>query len=311
VEIARTRLAQSVVQEIKGYPPKPLKLKMYYDCNPPNKGHWTYKQFIKKIDPESGKPISNPEAYAAMRINPMDNAANLPPAYLVALQNMSAKMKLRFFDGKFADANPNAYFCEDNFETWRIVDASELPDMVRVVVAVDPSGSDDVDNATNDAIGIAVVGLGVDGRAYVLEDCTVKAGPGTWGKVATNAYDRHGADLIIGEGNFGGAMVKFVVQAAKPRVPFKLVTASRGKVVRAAPISVLYDDGKVSHVGELYDMEEEMCGFSKVGYIGEKSPNRADAVIWGLTELFYGIINKAGREKSSTVEILPTVNHWG
>jgi phage terminase large subunit-like protein len=108
-----------------------------------------------------------------------------------------------------------------------------VPDFVRVVVAVDPSGSDDEDNADNDEIGIVIVGLGTDGNAYLLEDCTVKAGPATWGRVATDGYDRHAADLIVGETNFGGAMVKFVIQTARPKTPFRMVTASRGKACSA------------------------------------------------------------------------------
>ncbi|EEF24142.1 conserved hypothetical protein [Ricinus communis] len=87
--------------------------------------------------------------------------------------------------------------------------------MVRIVVSVDPSGaSDDEQNADNDEVGITVDGLGVDGNAYLLEDLTVKGGPSVWGKVAVLAYMRHEADVIVGETNFGGGMVKFVVQAA-------------------------------------------------------------------------------------------------
>ena len=93
--------------------------------------------------------------------------------------------------------------------------------MVRVVVAVDPSGADDADNADNDEIGIVVVGLGQDGAAYLLEDCTLKAGPATWGRVAVQAFMRHQADAIVGETNFGGAMVQQTVAvAARSREEF-------------------------------------------------------------------------------------------
>jgi phage terminase large subunit-like protein len=158
------------------------------------------------------------------------------------------------------------------------------------VVAVDPSGAGDTDNADNDAIGIVVAGLGTDGNAYLIEDCTVKAGPKVWGTVATNAYDRHEADCIVGETNYGGAMVNFVIQTCRQRTPFKVVTATRGKHIRAEPFSALYEQGKVRHVGEFADLEEEIVHFSTHGYVGTGSPNRADALFWALTELFPGIV---------------------
>jgi phage terminase large subunit-like protein len=158
--------------------------------------------------------------------------------------------------------------------------------MVRIVVSVDPSGADDVDNADNDEIGIVVVGLGVDGNAYLIEDLTLKAGPGTWGTVATQAYERHSADCLVGETNFGGAMVEQTIKVARPGTNFKKVTASRGKVQRAEPFSALYEQGKVRHVGRFVKLEDELSGFSTHGYTGGRSPNRADALIWGLAELF-------------------------
>ena len=161
--------------------------------------------------------------------------------------------------------------------------------MVRLVVGVDPSGSGDADNADNDAIGICVGGIGTDGIAYLLEDCTVKAGPATWGRIATDAFDRHRADIVVGEINYGGAMVQHVIQTARPRTPYKQVTATRGKAVRAEPFSALYEQGKVRHVGVFHDLEDELTAFSTSGFTGENSPNRADAWIWVLTELFPGL----------------------
>ncbi|MFA5379107.1 MAG: DNA packaging protein, partial [Dehalococcoidia bacterium] len=171
-----------------------------------------------------------------------------------------------------------------------------------------PSGSDDIDNADNDAIGIVVVGLGTDGNAYVLEDDTVKAGPATWGRVATSAYDRHAADCVVGEMNFGGAMVRQTILVARPRTPFKPVTASRGKIARAEPFSALYEQGKVRHVGRFVELEEELAGFSTTGYTGGRSPNRADALIWGLAELFPAIVK--GAPKQVRVDVMPIVNRW-
>ena len=99
-------------------------------------------------------------------------------------------------------------------------------------------------NVENDEIGIVVCGLGIDGNGYVLEDLTCKVSPEKWGKVATNAWERHSADRIVAEVNFGGAMVRAVIHAARPRTPFRPVTASRGKTVRAEPIGSLVEAGR-------------------------------------------------------------------
>lgn len=289
VGVAITRLAQKAMQVVSGRAERELKPRMYYDCNPPSKSHWSYKQFIQKRDPETGEPIKNPDEYAAFQINPSDNVANLSVGYLATLSGLSARLRKRFSAGEFADANPNALFFDEVIDRWRVTDGI-VPDMVRIVVAVDPSGSDDVDNADNDAIGIIVAGLGTDGNAYLIEDNTVKAGPATWGKVATDSFDRHAADVVVGEINYGGAMVRHVIQTARPRTNYKQVTASRGKAVRAEPFSALYEQGKVRHVGEFRELEDELVNFSTIGYVGGSSPNRADALIWALTELFPGIV---------------------
>lgn len=297
VDIALTRLAQYVETKIQGKTPQPLKVRAYYDCNPPSKAHWSYLRFIQKIDPETKRPLQNPGDYDSFQINPQDNAANLSRNYLDTLQGMSARLQKRFLKGEFADATPNQLFPAEVIDKWR---TTELPDMVRVVVGVDPSGSGDVDNADNDAIGIVVGGLGTDGNAYLLEDCTVKAGPATWGRIAVSAWMRHAADRIVGETNYGGAMVDFTVAAAAKeqscRPIFKMVTASRGKVVRAEPFSALYEQGKVRHAGEFRELEDELTAFSTYGYLGESSPNRADAWVWVLTELFPGLVRHEARK---------------
>lgn len=302
-----TRLAQLAMTLVKGRDSTQLKPRMFYDCNPPNKSHWTYQVFVKKVDPETKKPLPKPDDFVCFQMNPQDNVENLSAGYLETLESLSPRLRKRFLDGNFADANPNALFTDENIDKWRVLDGN-VPDMVRIVVAVDPSGADDADNADNDAIGIVVAGLGTDGNAYLLEDCTVKAGPATWGRVATSAFDRHEADIIVGEINYGGAMVKQVIQTSRPRTPFLAVTASRGKIVRAEPISALYEEGKVRHVGDFRELEDELTAFSTVGYLGDKSPNRADALVWALTALFPGIVKKA--QAPTVVTALPTINHF-
>jgi len=306
-DLAVTRLAQQVDQQIQGKPVERMRPRMYYDCNPPSKAHWTYVLFVEKRDPETKKPLRDSGDYECFRINPEDNTENVSKDYLATLQGLSVRLQKRFLRGEFADATPNALFHDEDIDKWRVLDGV-TPEFVRVVVGVDPSGADDADNADNDAIGICVGGLGTDGNAYLLEDCTVKAGPATWARVATDAFDRHEANLVVGEQNFGGAMVKSTIQTARPRTPYKSVTAARGKAIRAEPFSALYEQGKVRHVGEFPELEDEMTAFSTAGYLGGKSPNRADAWFWVLAELFGGIVAPAKKEDKTPP--IPIVSRW-
>jgi len=294
--LAVTRLAQKVMVDAKGLPAIELRRKLYYDENPPSKGHWTYKLFIEKRDPDTKIPLGDGQNYVALQMNPSDNLDNLPADYVKTLEGLSARLQKRFVRGEFADANPDALFDDATIDKWRVLDGS-VPDLQRIIIGIDPSGAGDRDTTEHDQIGIVVAGLGVDGNAYVLEDCTVKGGPRLWGHIATTAFDRHQADLIVGEANFGGAMVQHVIQTARPRTPYKAVTASRGKVVRAEPIAALYEVGKVRHVGYFRDLEDELAGFSTIGYTGTGSPNRADAAIWALSELFPGIVAERQKQK--------------
>jgi predicted phage terminase large subunit-like protein len=291
--MAVTRLAQLVyeseqVARLKDAEPRALPLKMYYDENPPDKAHWTYKLFVSKQDPDTKRPLERPEDYASIRMNPADNRENLPPEYIKTLESLPKRLQTRFLEGLFREAAPNALFIDEVLERWRAVD--DIPEMQRIVIAIDPSGADDVDNQDNDEIGIMVGGLGIDGNGYVLEDLTCKAGPATWGRIATQAYERHEANLIVAEVNFGGAMVKHVIHTARPRTPFKMVTASRGKAVRAEPIAALMETGKVRLAGFFPRLEDELYGFTTHGYTGAHSPNRADALIWLMSELFPSIL---------------------
>lgn len=298
--VALTRLAQLVQQKVQGHE-KPLPLRVYYDENPPDKGHWTYRLFRLKVDPESKQPLPDPDNYQSMQMNPTDNVDNLGADYLKTLRSLSGRLQKRFLDGEFRDTAPNALFSDEVIDKWRVIDA-DLPEMLRIVVAVDPSGSDDTDNIDNDEIGIVVVGLGTDGNGYLLEDLTLKAGPATWGRVATTAFDRHAANIIVAEVNFGGAMVKSVIHSARPRTPFKSLTASRGKAVRAEPISSLMEVGKVRFAGFFRQLEEELCAFTTYGYVGDQSPNRADALVWGMSELFPELTTPAQAPQPKPVE---------
>jgi PBSX family phage terminase large subunit len=264
VGMVKTRLAQNCKQDDG----PPLELRMLFDCNPPDKNHWTYKVFVQGVDPDTRTPLNDKDAHGSIQMNPRDNMGNLPPSYLQTLENLPAHLRRRFLDGEFKDSNPNAIFAETAIDKWRVEDSSELPQMARIVIGVDPSGADDDANEGHDAIGIYVAGLGMDGNAYLIEDATVKAGPSTWGKMAVSAYHRHGADVMVGEQNYGGAMVKFVIQAADRSVNYRIVTASKGKVQRAEPFSPLFEDGRIRVVGRQNNLEEELGGFSTHGYTG-------------------------------------------
>lgn len=311
--IAVTRLAQKCTYEDDVGVERMLRLKMYYDCNPPNKGHWVYQLFRQKVDPESRQALKEPEAYASFKMNPRDNAANLPPEYLHNLDTLPARLRLRFRDGEYTEAAPGALWTLEMIERYR---EEELPDMQRIVVAVDPSGAGDEDNAGNDEIGVVLAGLGSDGNGYVLEDISLKGGPETWGGAAVAAYDRHDADLIVAETNFGGDMVRAVIMAAaakteRARKPaFRKLTASRGKVVRAEPIATLTEQGKIRFAGHFPQLEDELCSFTTGGYVGSASPNRADAMIWAMSELFPGLVKQPKVEEEKTKKPAPIPAGW-
>lgn len=298
--MALTRLAQKVTDRATG---NPLCLKMYYDENPPDKGHWTYRLFKLHVDPESKQPVQDPANYAFMQMNPRDNQQNLSADYVQTLESLPVRLRKRFLEGEFRDASPNALFTEELLDKWRLID-QELPQMLRIVVAIDPSGADDDDNHDNDEIGIVVCGLGIDGNGYVLEDLTCKAGPSTWGRVAAQAYERHQADCIVAEVNFGGAMVKAVIHAARPQTPFRAVTASRGKSVRAEPISALCETGKIRMAGIFRELEDELTGFTTHGYTGDHSPNRADAMVWGMASLFPSLTKPEEKPKEVVQQVM-------
>ncbi|MFZ2996597.1 DNA-packaging protein [Sphingobium sp.] len=156
----------------------------------------------------------------------------------------------------------------------------------RVVVAVDPPAT-----ARGDACGIVVAGLGGDGRAYVIADASVSGqSPEGWARAVADAARAHGADRVVAEANNGGDMVASVLRAAEEALPLRLVHASRGKVARAEPVAALYEAGRVAHRGAFPDLEDQMCGLlSGGGYAGPgRSPDRADALVWALSELMLG-----------------------
>jgi phage terminase large subunit-like protein len=165
------------------------------------------------------------------------------------------------------------------------------PDLTRILVAVDPA----VTSEGNDEHGIIVGGVGADSRGYVLEDVSCHGSPRQWAERAVAAYDLHGADAIVVERNQGGDMVKHTLVSLRPAIRIIEVTATRGKHVRAEPISALYSLGRVSHVGTFPKLEDQMCQMTAAGYEGHGSPDRVDALVWLMSELFPQMTRKASR----------------
>jgi len=155
----------------------------------------------------------------------------------------------------------------------------------------DPAGV----SASADACGIVAAGLGTDGCAYVLADHSVQgATPEGWARAVARAAERHGADRIVAEANNGGAMVASVLRAADAGLPLRLVHASHGKVARAEPVALLYESGRVFHGSPFPELEDELAGLlTGGGYSGPgRSPDRADALVWAISEL---MLRRAGK----------------
>jgi predicted phage terminase large subunit-like protein len=156
------------------------------------------------------------------------------------------------------------------------------PAMRRIVVAIDPAISV---SETSDATGIIIAGLGDDNHGYIIEDLSGKYSPTQWATKAVAAYKRHEADRIVAEANQGGAMVETTLRAVDRSIPVRLVHASRGKITRAEPVSALYEQNRVHHVGCFPELEDELCSFEPGS---ADSPDRLDALVWGITDLMLG-----------------------
>jgi phage terminase large subunit-like protein len=222
-----------------------------------------------------------------------DNRPNLAPKFFDAIikRYEGTRLGRQELNAEVLEDMPGALWTRGMIEARRIMatrsgdyrEAAKI-NLRRKVIAVDPSGSDSETGAQQ---GILAVGEGYDNRFYVLRDASCSESPDKWGKAAVELYHELEADLIVAERNFGGDMVRFVIQAQDKNVPVKLVTASNGKHIRAEPIAALYEQGRVSHIGAFAALEDQMCLMTHEGYQGGGSPDRVDALVWGLTELAY------------------------
>ncbi len=217
---------------------------------------------------------------AVSRMRTADNAAHLADSFLATVEAAYGGSRLgrQELEGELIEDRPDALWRRERIESARVAAA---PPLARLVVAVDPPASS---GERADACGIVAAGIAEDGTAYVLADRTARGlPPAAWAARAVGLYEALCADAIVAEVNQGGEMVTAVLRQVDPAVPVVAVRATRGKYLRAEPVAVLYDQGRVRHVGALPELEDEMCDFAP----GERaaSPDRLDALVWALTHL--------------------------
>lgn len=239
----------------------------------------------------------------------MDNAANLAPQFLRQVQARYEGTRLgrQELNAEMLDDVPGALWTRAQIDASRWPHGRKLPDMQRVVIGVDPRIKDPNKPMPEEGAetGIVAVGLGIDGRAYVLEDGSCRLGPSGWASRAIALFDKHEADVIVAEINQGGAMVTAVLQAERPTIPVITVHASRGKVTRAEPIASLYGQGRVSHVGTHAALEDQMVLFTPNGIEGDITADPVDAMVWAITELMPAMVHEGAILKRSAWRLWP------
>lgn len=227
------------------------------------------------------KDLVDRKGVHVVRGSTFDNAKNLAPSAL-------AELKLRYENtrlgrqelyGEILDTVEGALWTREMIERARVTD---IPPLIRIVVAIDPAVTN---NANSDETGIVAAGITSDNHYYVLSDKSLKASPDAWARQAVNLYHDLGADKIIAETNNGGDMVTLLIKQVDHSAPVKKVTATRGKQLRAEPISSLYEQGRVHHHGYFAELETQMCEWTPVS---SESPDRLDALVWAITELNSG-----------------------
>jgi phage terminase large subunit-like protein len=218
----------------------------------------------------------------------LDNTNNLAPQFVATIKRKYEGTRLgrQEIYAEMLDDVPGAMWSRERIDALRVA-LNQVPPIKRIVVAIDPSVTSGEDA---DETGIICAGLGYDGHGYILEDVSGVMQPNDWATKSIALYHNRGADRIIGETNNGGDMIENTIRAISPNVSYRGVHASRGKAIRAEPISALYEQGRVHHVGAFAQLEDQMCAFtadfdrSTAGY----SPDRLDAMVWALTELMLG-----------------------
>lgn len=211
-----------------------------------------------------------------------ENASNLAPAFLQTIVSKyhGTRLGRQELDGELIEEVEGALWTRAMIEQSRV---ERVADLKRIVIAIDPAVSTGGESALT---GIVAAGLGADDRGYVLQDVSGRYTPNEWAHRAVKLFDELKADRIVAEGNQGGEMVRHTIETVRPNVPIKIVHASRGKQARAEPVAALYEQSRVSHVGVMPDLEDQLCTWEPLS--GQASPDRLDAMVWALTELMVG-----------------------
>jgi phage terminase large subunit-like protein len=215
------------------------------------------------------------------------NSAYLAQSFLDEVRSRYAGTRLgrQELEGVLLDEAEGALWTTRMLEALRV---DELPELDRVVVAIDPpvTGREGSDDCGIVVAGAVTRGPVQDWRAYVLADCSLSAAsPASWANAAIRAMEQFGAERLVAEVNQGGDLVAQVIRQVDPLVPVKSVHASRGKVARAEPVAALYEQRRVFHARGLGDLEDQMCAMTAQGFEGKGSPDRVDALVWALHEV--------------------------
>lgn len=212
-----------------------------------------------------------------------DNASNLSSSALIELRARyeGTRVGRQELYGELLENAEGALWTREWIENTRIT-LDKLPNLYRIIVAIDPAVTS---GENSDETGIITAGMSTNGHFYILADDTVKATPNVWGRVAVDAYREWKADRIVAEVNNGGDMVVMVLQQVDNSVAVTKVHATRGKKIRAEPISALYEQGRVHHVGTFPQLEDQLVMWTPES---NDSPDRLDAMVWALSELNTG-----------------------
>jgi predicted phage terminase large subunit-like protein len=212
-----------------------------------------------------------------------ENKANLSDKFIenIYAKHAGTRLGRQELEGEILGDVANALWRSDWFDMWRVGHGQSLPKMDRIVVGIDPAVSE---NESSNEHGIVVVGI-KDSDIYILEDATTTGTPQDWAKRAISRYHAYNADAIVVEVNQGGDMCKHTIRSVDESVAVIEVRASRGKHVRAEPVSSLYEQGRVHHAKSFPELEQQLLQFTSSGYAGEDSPDRADALIWAISKL--------------------------
>lgn len=214
--------------------------------------------------------------------NTIENKANLSAMFMKRIYSKYGGTRLgrQELAGQILDDNPEALWDRGLLDKHRV---SKHPELKRIVVAVDPQARD---LPTSAETGIIAAGLGIDDEGYIISDDTIKGKPDEWGKQAVSSYTKWKADRMVGEINNGGDMIEYVIRSIDKNISYSIVRATRGKTKRAEPISALYEQGRVHHVGCFTQLEDQMCEWNpNLADREQDSPDRMDALVWALTEL--------------------------